>query len=57
MFVVTLIRLYMYLYNYLRKDLLATAGNLKVNEQTKYKSVLIFLLFLAVKRKPEIRNY
>ena len=57
MFVVTLIRLYMYLYNYLRKDLLATAGNLKVNEQTKYKSVPIFLLFLAVERKPEIRNY
>ena len=57
MFVLTLIRLYMYLYNYLRKDLLAPAGNLKVNEQTKYKSVLIFLLFPAVKRKPEIRNY
>ena len=29
---------------YLRKNLLATAGNLKVNEQTKYKSVPIFLL-------------
>ena len=42
---------------YLRKNLLATAGNLKVNEQTKYKSVPIFLLFLAVERKPEIRNY
>ena len=42
---------------YLRKNLLATAGNLKVNEQTKYKSVQIFLLFLAVERKPEIRNY
>ena len=41
----------------LRKNLLATAGNLKVNEQTKYKSVPIFLLFLAVERKPEIRNY
>ena len=26
---------------YLRKNLLATAGNLKVNEQTKYKSVPI----------------
>ena len=42
---------------YLRKNLLATAGNLKVNEQTKYKSDPIFLLFLAVERKPEIRNY
>ena len=42
---------------YLRKNLLATAGNLKVNEQTKYKSVPIFLLLLAVERKPEIRNY
>ena len=42
---------------YLRKNLLATAGNLKVNEQFKYKSVPIFLLFLAVERKPEIRNY
>ena len=42
---------------YLRKNVLATAGNLKVNEQTKYKSVPIFLLFLAVERKPEIRNY
>ena len=45
---------------YLRKNLLATARNLKVNEQTKYKSVPIFLLFLAViavERKPEIGNY
>ena len=42
---------------YLRKNLLATAGSLKVNEQTKYKSVPIFLFFLAVKRKPEIQNY
>ena len=42
---------------YLRKKLLATVGNLKANEQTKYKSVPIFLLFLAVERKPEIRNY
>ena len=42
---------------HLRKNLLATAGNLKVNEQTKHKSVPIFLLFLAVERKPEIRNY
>ena len=42
---------------YLRKKLVATVGNLKVNEQTKYKSVPIFLLFLAVERKPEIRNY
>ena len=42
---------------YLWKNVLATTGNLKVNEQTKYKSVPIFLLFLAVERKPEIRNY
>ena len=42
---------------HLRKNLLATAGNLKVNEQTKYKSVPIFLFLLAVERKPEIRNY
>ena len=39
---------------YLRKNLLATAGNLKVNEQTKYKSNK---LFLAIERKPEIQNY
>ena len=46
------------LYNlYLRKNLLATAGNLKVNENTNYKSVPIFYLFLAIVRKPEIRNY
>ena len=42
---------------HLRKNLLATAGNLKVNEQPKRKSVPIFLLFLAVERKPELRNY
>ena len=42
---------------YLRKNLLATAGNLTVNEQTKYRTVPIFLLFLAVERRPEIRNY
>ena len=42
---------------YLRKNVLATAGNLRVHEQTKYKSVPIFLLFIAVERKPEIRNY
>ena len=43
---------------YLKKNLLATAGNLKVHEQTKYKSVPIFIfLFLAIERKPEIRNY
>ena len=35
---------------YLRKNLLSTAGNLKVNEQTKYESVPIFLLFLAFER-------
>ena len=42
---------------HLRKNLLATAGNLKVNEQTKFKSVPIFLLFVAVERKPEIQSY
>ena len=42
---------------YLRKNLLATAKNLKVNKQTKYKSVPIFLLFLTVERKPEIWNH
>ena len=42
---------------YLGKNLLATAGNLKVDEQTKYNSVPIFLLFLAVERKPEIQNF
>ena len=42
---------------HLRKNLLATAGNLKVNEQTKFKSVPIFLLFLSVERKPEIQSY
>ena len=44
---------------YLRKNLLATAGNLKVNEQTKYKSVPIFLLFLAVEiaRNMELLNF
>ena len=29
---------------YLRKNLLATAGNLNVNEQTKYKSVQFFFI-------------
>ena len=43
---------------YLRKNLLTAAGNLKVNEQTKYKSVpVFFFIFLAIERKPEIRNY
>ena len=37
-----------------QENLLATAGNLKVNEQTKYKSNK---LFLAIERKPEIQNY
>ena len=41
---------------YLRKHLLATAGNLKVNEQSRYKSVPIFF-FLAIERKPEMWNY
>ena len=40
----------------LRKNLLATAGNLKVNEQSNYKSVRFFL-FLDIERKPEIWNY
>ena len=41
---------------YLRKNLLATAGNLKVNEQTKYKSVPN-LLFLAAWRSRESQKY
>ena len=41
----------------LRKNLLATAGNLKVNEQTNYKSVPVVFLFVAIERKPAIRNY
>ena len=39
------------------KNLLATAGNLKVNEQTKYKSVPVVFLFVAIERKPSIQNY
>ena len=41
---------------YLRKNLLATAGNLKVNERSNYKSVPYSFLFLDIERKPEI-NY
>ena len=33
---------------YRRKKLLGTAGNLKVNEQSKYKSVPILFLFLVI---------
>ena len=39
------------------KNFLSTARNLKVNEQSKYKSVLIFILFQAIKVKLEILNY
>ena len=42
---------------YLRKSLLPTAGNLKVNEQSKYKSVPFLFLSLGIERKPEIWNY
>ena len=42
---------------YIRKSLLATAGNLKVNEQSKYKSVPFLFLSLGIERKPEIWNY
>ena len=41
---------------YLRKNFLTTAGNLKLNEQSKYKSVQFFL-FLDIERKPEIWDY
>ena len=41
---------------YLRKYLLAIAGNLKVNEQTKYKSVPN-LLFLAAWLSRESQKY
>ena len=41
---------------YLRKNLLATAGNLKVNGQTNYKSVPFLFLFLDIERKSEIWN-
>ena len=40
---------------YIPGKLLVTAENLKVNEQSKHKSVPIFL-FIAIKRKPEICN-
>lgn len=40
---------------YLRKNLLVTAGNLKVNGQTNYKLVPFFL-FLHIERKSEIWN-
>ena len=41
---------------YLRKNLLATVGNLKVNEKKLSTSQFQFFLFLAIERKPEIRN-
>ena len=41
---------------YLRKKLSGTAGNLKVNEQSKYKSVPILFLFLVIEGMPEICN-
>ena len=41
---------------YLRKKSPGTAGNLKVNEQSKYKSVPILFLFLVIEGKPEIYN-
>ena len=41
---------------YLRKSLLATAGNLKVNEQSKYKSGPFLFLSLGIERKPEKRE-
>ena len=40
-----------------RETLFATAGNLKVNEQSKYKSVPIFFIFLAMEVKPELFNF
>ena len=44
---------------YLRKNLLATAGNLKVNEQTKYKSVSIFFIpsYREKARNTELLNF
>ena len=42
---------------YLRKRLLATAGNLKVNEQSKYKSVPFLFLSLRIERKLQIWNF
>ena len=36
---------------YLRKHLLTAAGNLKVNEQTKYKSVPVFFLYIPSYRE------
>ena len=43
---------------YLRKRLLATAGNSEVNEQPKNKSVpFLFLSSLGIERKPGMWNY
>ena len=44
---------------HLRKNLLATAGNLKVNEQTKYKSVPFFLIprYQEKARNTELLNF
>ena len=39
------------------QNLRQTAGNLKVNEQSKYKSVPFLLISLGLERKPEIWNY
>ena len=39
---------------YLTKKLPGTARDLKVNEQSKYKSVQILFLFLVIEGKPEI---
>ena len=41
---------------YLREKLLSTARNLKVNEQSKYKSVPVLWFLFRIERKPEICN-
>ena len=38
---------------HLRKNLLATAGNLKVNEQTKYRSVPFFFFYSLPSRESQ----
>ena len=40
-----------------KKKLLVTAGNLKVHEQSKYKSVPILFLFVVFEGNPEICNF
>ena len=42
---------------YLRENLLATARNLMVNEQSNNNLVPFSFLFLDIERKPEIWNY